>query len=272
MFNFACCVCQDSDKENMKKVDGLHFGATPSGDVATFDEPPKSGAGDSVGNQAYYVLENSSEWRKEELPALKENEEVKKSPEPFQKVITEPTPAPVKEEGMQMVFVSKGQEHSICFTHKPLGLIFNKKVPLVVEVTYANETADKLLQVQPGWALRSINNANIEGMTYQQVIQLMAPSAEELPLDERLQKGLKIVFESNGEEHPVCFPSKPLGIQLSASLPLIVRVSSGAAEQLGVQTGWTVKSFFDLEIAKSGLTYAQVANVMAAYSKYLPQQ
>merc|ERR1719160_1549302 len=119
-----------------------------------------------------------------------------------------------------MVFESNGKEHAVYFTCRPLGLIFCPKLPLVVEAT-SNATAR--LGVQAGWVLKSVDRSNISGMSYDQVLQLLAPLVErKLPVDANLQNGLEIVFESNGEERVVNFTKRPLGVTFNAELPLTV--------------------------------------------------
>jgi hypothetical protein len=172
---------------------------------------------------------------------------------------------PAPDKGVEMVFASEGTDHVVSFTRRPIGLIFN--FSFVVEV--AND-ANRKLGVQVGSVLKSIDGSDLSGMTRDQIEQLLVPVVEKLPLDEILQNGLRIVFESNGEQHAVSFTEKPIGVSFSRQLPLVVMATNDVAKELGVQEGWVVKSISDMTITGSDLTYAQVSQFLVAYVKYLP--
>jgi hypothetical protein len=173
---------------------------------------------------------------------------------------------------VKIVFESDGEDHEVHFTHKPVGLVFkaskiNQRLPLVVEATNAGT---RQLGVQPGWVLKSVNGWDTSGKTYEQVTEFMAPRVQKLPFHEKFQNGLRMVFESNGEQHEVCFTHKPLGLALSPELPWIVRSTSDAAQELGVQKGWVLKSVFEDIISESGLSYQALAKLIASYINCLP--
>lgn len=151
---------------------------------------------------------------------------------------------------LKMVFWSNGEPHPVSFTQKPLGLTFraggeSQSLPIVVN-------SSNHLAVQPGWVLVSVNDKNISdsGMTYDQMVKNLQGLARDLPLDSNFMKELKVIFESNGEEHPVSFKQKPLGLRFRPGChPPVVDNVCGHAERLGVQPGWVMKSINNVEIA-----------------------
>merc|ERR1719247_2957712 len=78
---------------------------------------------------------------------------------------------------------------------------------------------------------------------YSDIVETEVPQ-----LDKNSTQGLKVVFESNGKQHPVLFSHKPVGLSFNPGLPLVVTNVSDAALNLGVQAGWEAKSFDEFNI------------------------
>lgn len=91
-----------------------------------------------------------------------------------------------------------------------------------------------------------------------------------MKLEKKSNVGVEVIFESNGEEHPVTFTHKPLGMSFTQGLPLSVKNVSNEALRLGVQAGWVVKSFDGFNISTSGMTYVQVTQLMKQCTEGLP--
>merc|ERR1719160_773419 len=96
--------------------------------------------------------------------------------------------------------------------------------------------------------LKSVNGVDVSTKNYYEVAQHMSPLLAKLPLEERLQNGIEIIFESEGREHAITFRQKPLGMAFQPQLPLIVHSLSDAAKELGILRGWKVKSIQGLVI------------------------
>lgn len=80
---------------------------------------------------------------------------------------------------LRVVFESKGAQHVVVFTQKPLGLTFRPEVPLVVEE--ASE-ATKRLGVREGWVVKKVNDQDISNcsMSYIDLVQFMKILTEKL--------------------------------------------------------------------------------------------
>jgi hypothetical protein len=153
-------------------------------------------------------------------------------------------------------FMVDDSRHTAEITHKPLGISFDNCTPLTVTKVVANGTGAQA-GIQVGWVIRRIGGMSLVGMDYDAVVELLLKGIERLP--ERLphdysKEPLCIEFHTNSPTAPlqvVRFSHKPLDFSFLHQVPIVVRhiTPGGNAEQLGVQVGWTVKSFADVEVA-----------------------
>jgi uncharacterized protein YcnI len=76
------------------------------------------------------------------------------------KPLAEPSPDPAV--CMPVIFVTedKGYSQRVCFTKRPLGLSYDKKLPLIVKKVEEGSHAEKL-EVKPGWEFNSIAGKSI---------------------------------------------------------------------------------------------------------------
>lgn len=81
-----------------------------------------------------------------------------------------------------VVFVTEnaGYTKKVCFTRRPIGLSYDKKLPLVVKKLEAGGHAAQL-GVQIGWTFNSINGKPLKALTQQEQFDLLASATSTLP-------------------------------------------------------------------------------------------
>mmetsp|Transcript_55143 Transcript_55143/g.108904 ORF Transcript_55143/g.108904 Transcript_55143/m.108904 type:complete len:119 (+) Transcript_55143:76-432(+) len=98
------------------------------------------------------------------------------------KEVDQPAAVPAKESGFDIKFKSSdGTEVTHRFTKKPLGFKFRKAVPVVTTVILPGSHADEV-GVKSGLEIVAIDGMNVQGMSYEDVVQKIkdgsAPLAE----------------------------------------------------------------------------------------------
>eukprot|EP00746_Dinoflagellata_sp_MGD_P076112 gnl/MRDRNA2_/MRDRNA2_30621_c0_seq1.p1 gnl/MRDRNA2_/MRDRNA2_30621_c0~~gnl/MRDRNA2_/MRDRNA2_30621_c0_seq1.p1 ORF type:complete len:291 (+),score=69.09 gnl/MRDRNA2_/MRDRNA2_30621_c0_seq1:94-966(+) len=167
-------------------------------------------------------------------------------------------------QGLKVVFESEGVQHPVLFTQLPLGLIFHQKLPMVVDKTFDMAAQ---LGVQAGWVVKSVNDQDIDDsdMTYDQVVELINKGKEKLPSNTEL----KVVFESNDEQHTIVFTEKPLGLTFKPELPLVVEEASEATKRMGVKEGWVVKRINNQDVSDCSMSVIDLVQFMKVLSEKL---
>jgi predicted metalloprotease with PDZ domain len=69
----------------------------------------------------------------------------------------------------------------ISFTRRPLGIDFNKKVPITVKQVNP-DSAGAARGIRPGWQMVSINNNDVSNCTFDEVFRQLKAGAEVLPV------------------------------------------------------------------------------------------
>lgn len=152
------------------------------------------------------------------------------------------------EGGLKLTFKdTNGSKRVITLTQAPLGLTFDKKLPL--EISSVNDEA-KRQGVQVGWIILSINDQEIEssGITYAECFELLKMQAAQLPVNE---KAVKIIFQTPDGEVTTLFTHKPIGMKIEG-FPLTVFSLSphGEAARKSVKPGWEILSVNDENVTK----------------------
>eukprot|EP00927_Polykrikos_kofoidii_P055709 TRINITY_DN49923_c0_g1_i1.p1 TRINITY_DN49923_c0_g1~~TRINITY_DN49923_c0_g1_i1.p1 ORF type:complete len:162 (-),score=32.44 TRINITY_DN49923_c0_g1_i1:56-541(-) len=107
-------------------------------------------------------------------------------PEPEKQVFPQEEPekqetVPPPKEGVTMKFgTENGKEETVTFTKRPLGMDFDKRVPIIMKrVTPNGHGYD--LGVKAGWTLLAVNGEDITGMQFEQVYNLLLTHSSPLP-------------------------------------------------------------------------------------------
>lgn len=172
--------------------------------------------------------------------------------------------------GLKLTFKDKiGSKKSITFTQAPMGLTFEKALPL--EITSVNDEAARY-GVQVGWTILSINDQAIEssGMTYAECFQLMKVEMAKLPI---IGKVAKIVFQTADGEVTTLFTRRPLGLTIEG-FPLTVASCKafGEAAQKSVKPGWKILSVNDQDLTKSPLDQKTLPRSDSGLKKHQSQK
>lgn len=119
---------------------------------------------------------------KEEVPApAPEEPKVEEAPV---KVVPEPeppAPEPEAPAGLQFGFLSDEGVKYIDFPCKPVGMTFEKRMPIVVTGCKDGGEAERL-GIQKGWEIKSIGGESLEKCTnYEEAMQLIAKHLKNLP-------------------------------------------------------------------------------------------
>jgi hypothetical protein len=163
------------------------------------------------------------------------------------------------------MFESDGKQHSITFTHQPIGLNFHPRLPLVVK-TSSNAALEK--GVQEGWVVKSLDGfkCSDSGMTFNEVFLRLQRCIDKLPMNDAFKEKLEIGFESNGGQQSVSFVHRPLGLTFRPGFPLVVATTNHPS----VQPGWVVKSINGANISESAMTHLQVIQHINNLVQHLP--
>lgn len=141
------------------------------------------------------------------------------------------------------------------FFHQPLGLDFERQMPIVIKDVYKNSYADAL-GIKEGWTVVDVDWKNIQCKTYEDAWQLLCDASAPLP---RRNCVVISFLTSQGARQEKTFFHGPLGIDfVPDESPLTVsEVFSGCyAQSVGVQPGWQVISLNGGSIANMEFTEA----------------
>merc|ERR1712224_367306 len=148
--------------------------------------------------------------------------------------------------GLLLTFDTEdGEEVAVEAVRKPLGLIFEKKLPIII--TEEGDGHASELGVEVGWMLTSINDVDIIGETdYMKVSNMLQRGIHALP------EGLPLTFiTETGKERTVYAMQKPLGLIYDRELPILIKEerpgSHGSA--IGVRRGWMLKKINHIDIS-----------------------
>mmetsp|Transcript_22154 Transcript_22154/g.40754 ORF Transcript_22154/g.40754 Transcript_22154/m.40754 type:complete len:127 (-) Transcript_22154:146-526(-) len=85
--------------------------------------------------------------------------------------------------GSELVFtfgLPDGKTQDVVFKRRPLGLDFDKSMPLVVRKVHPNQHAEEL-GVQSGWKILCVNGQSIETATFEECFKLLKEASGRLP-------------------------------------------------------------------------------------------
>lgn len=83
--------------------------------------------------------------------------------------------------GFHVVFDSECGEESVWVQHKPLGLTFNKGLPIII-TGFKPDSYGEHLGVKLGWVLKSMNGQDIPSQSsFEEATKLMARQMDALP-------------------------------------------------------------------------------------------
>lgn len=92
------------------------------------------------------------------------------------------SPQTCNKPGFHVVFDSEsGEEHSVWVQHKPLGLTFNKGLPIII-TGFKPDSYGEHLGIKLGWVLKSMNGQDISSQnSFEEGTELMARQMDVLP-------------------------------------------------------------------------------------------
>mmetsp|Transcript_56275 Transcript_56275/g.131856 ORF Transcript_56275/g.131856 Transcript_56275/m.131856 type:complete len:129 (-) Transcript_56275:109-495(-) len=95
--------------------------------------------------------------------------------------------------GSELVFtfgLPDGKTQDVVFQRRPLGLDFDKSMPLVVRKVHPNQHAEEL-GVQSGWKILRVNGQSIETATFDECFKLLKEASGRLPEVKKAQAEIR---------------------------------------------------------------------------------
>mmetsp|Transcript_38917 Transcript_38917/g.67540 ORF Transcript_38917/g.67540 Transcript_38917/m.67540 type:complete len:151 (-) Transcript_38917:144-596(-) len=138
-------------------------------------------ASDPTASEVEVVKEEPAPETEEEVAPVEEKKEEAPPPEPVKE--EPPVEVAVKEEpaGLVFGFLSDQGTKYITFTEKPVGMKFDKRMPIVIN-GFKEKSKAKELGVQLGWEMKSIGGASLEGIDkYDDAMAVILKNLETLP-------------------------------------------------------------------------------------------
>jgi len=90
--------------------------------------------------------------------------------------------APEGSSGLRITFKAfHGVEKDVVFTHRPLGLDFEKVAPIVIEKVCTGSCAEDC-GIQPGWTITGVNGLSVVDSDFEVVCTLLKKESVQLPL------------------------------------------------------------------------------------------
>jgi len=174
---------------------------------------------------------------------------------------------PWNRDGLALVFETEtGDEKAVWATRKPLGLIFEKKLPIVI--TEEGDGHAFELGVKVGWTLISINDVDITSFAdYRKVSDMLQKAISMLP------GGLPLTFITEiGKEKTVYAMQKPLGLIYDKELPILIKEERHGdhGSAIGVRKGWVLKKINHIDISQK-TNFDEVNILMHRWVNRLPQ-
>mmetsp|Transcript_155603 Transcript_155603/g.274820 ORF Transcript_155603/g.274820 Transcript_155603/m.274820 type:complete len:149 (+) Transcript_155603:80-526(+) len=91
----------------------------------------------------------------------------------------QPAPEPM---GLQFCFLADSGEKFVMVPSRPLGLLFEKKLPIIVEGFNDKGSKAKELGIMAGWKLKSVGGADLTGVeTYADALAIIQKHMQTLP-------------------------------------------------------------------------------------------
>jgi len=167
-----------------------------------------------------------------------------------------------KPAGFPLVFYAKGYDRSVYVAERPVGILFSKELPIVVEGVSSGSISGA--GVDKGWVLGQVDGVNVVRMEYEKVLQLIKKSVDKLPRQDVEATYVKLTFNMDGVDTSFNIDTAPVGIVWSEELPIVVKgfAFTSTANDMGVQPGWELKAVNDESIA--GKTYEQAIEMIEA--------
>jgi hypothetical protein len=186
-------------------------------------------------------------------------------PEPVAEapVVAAPEPEPPK--GFPLTFDTGDGETTVYAMHKPLGLDFNKELP--IQVSADKEGHGHEIGVKKGWILKSVNTRDISRCTeYQEALDIIHEEIVKLP------GGIPLTWiMTDGRETTVWATQRPLGLKYLKSLPIKINEQGDiGGEDLGVEVGWILKAVNYIDVSEK-TKFQEVADILKKEVNKLPR-
>jgi len=178
-------------------------------------------------------------------------------------------------------FEFEGLIRSVVFTTAPVGMNFKVRDSLKVTSVKPDSHAEAL-GVQPGWAIRRLDEEDVDGKDFDYVVGKLRIFAQ--PFRDRKDYGFwkerledvppfSIDFENLcGEMREVMFRKAPIGFTFILSEQLLVDVvdPGSHAAALGVEHGWELKRVVGYDM--TGMSWFDVVKTIKALTRQLPTE
>jgi hypothetical protein len=181
-------------------------------------------------------------------PPVEEPKKVEEEPK-----VEEPAPvAPVEEKpGVKIVFDTSFDKQTVTIESRPIGLWFDRKVPVKV-ATVRSEFAGAKAGIKEGWTILSVNDEDVSSLDYTSTMSVLDKYVKKLP-EARGSTGVDIVFtDPAGKDLTYNAQWKPLGLEFEKKVPIKVMSARNGAygTLLGVKPGMTFKSVGSQDLTK----------------------
>jgi len=174
----------------------------------------------------------------------------------------------MKPKGFPITFdTGSGEEETVWAYSKPLGLEYNKELPIKILVDKDGHGRD--IGIKVGWIMKAVNGRDItQYEKYEDVLHVMREEVGKLP------GGVPLTFIVGGgnstEEKTVWACRAPLGLKYHQDLPVTVSEveDESHADELGIEVGWVLKSCNYKDVYNKA-NFAEVNKVLHEEMKHL---
>jgi hypothetical protein len=180
-------------------------------------------------------------------PVVEPKEEPKKEEQP-----PVPPVVPVEEKsGVKIVFETSFDKQTVTIESRPIGLWFDRKVPVKV-ATVRSEFAGAKAGIKEGWTILSVNDEDVSSLDYTSTMAVLDKYVKKLP-ETRNSNAVDIVFtDPAGKDLTFSAQWSPLGLEFEKKVPIKVTSARIGAygTLLGVKPGMTFKSVGTEDLTK----------------------
>mmetsp|Transcript_82232 Transcript_82232/g.156265 ORF Transcript_82232/g.156265 Transcript_82232/m.156265 type:complete len:151 (-) Transcript_82232:84-536(-) len=140
----------------------------------------KAATAELVTNTGEDLISPPIEEAQDALPAgMEPKEELAPPAEPADTGAAAPAAAAAT--GLDFAFIVGAEEKTITFTAKPIGMQFDKKLPIVI-ASFTPDSKAKELGVEVGWQMKSVGGEDVTGCkSYEDALAIIKKKLETLP-------------------------------------------------------------------------------------------
>jgi hypothetical protein len=254
----ACC---NSDSGNAIDLSATDEGESKSQEAAiapVVDQQPVFFPKVETSPQQEVVETEKAAPPQEAVESEKEQQVEEKTPAEEKKpasVEEKPSPPPPAAELVRLVFSTPDGEKSVDLKRRPLGLWFDRSVPLKINAV-TKEFAGAAAGIKEGWTMISVNGEDISKppMIYANALAILDTYVKKLPQGTSNVTSVDIVFGCSGETDAT-FKAQwsPLDITfMKQQMPITVSHSGSYGRILGIRPGMVFKSVGGADVSTCG--------------------